>query len=215
MHIEFGVCSAQIQTSHHSHDKKQRHRSSDGVPGWLGLPTWLARILVNNNCFSPPPPYFSLNFADLPYFALLSINFGKINNNNDWFFSLAQFRHSTLVNLGHILGWNFIRSTKPTFGGIGTENLKGCQAKISPDCGKARIKGIKAKPGLLRGNPSQSGSINSILPYSTDSYFHPLVFVFVSLQPVWQGNPSQSGSMREENEFWGRQQRMPDTGCFW
>ena len=154
MHIEFGVCSAQIQTSHHSHDKKQRHRSSDGVPGWLGLPTWLARILVNNNCFSPPPPYFSLNFADLPYFALLSINFGKINNNNDWFFSLAQFRHSTLVNLGHILGRNFIRSTKPTFGGIGTENLKGCQAKISPDCGKARIKGIKgikAKPGLLRG----------------------------------------------------------------
>ena len=81
---------------------------------------------------------------------LLSTNFGKINNNNDWFFSLAQFRHSTLVNLGHILGRNFIRSTKPTFGGIGTENLKGCQAKISPDCGKARIKGIKAKPGLLR-----------------------------------------------------------------
>ena len=48
---------------HHADHKKHSHRSSDGVPGWLGLPTWLARILVNNNCSFLPPPYFSFNYV--------------------------------------------------------------------------------------------------------------------------------------------------------
>ena len=59
------------------------HRSSDGFPGWLGVPTWLARILVNNNCFPSPVPYFSLILGDL---AILPIWGGL----NVWIFRLAR-----------------------------------------------------------------------------------------------------------------------------
>ena len=59
------------------------HRSSDGFPGWLGVPTWLARILVNNNCFPSPVPYFSLILGDLAILPIWVFRLARLVDNKD------------------------------------------------------------------------------------------------------------------------------------